>query len=312
MFRRIFVFAAFSASLLVAPAESAMAQPNKVIFGQTDSLIYMAVHVAKAKGYFAEEGLDAEIRLFRGGVQALAAVIAGDANVYLGPASTAMKAIVKGQDVKVFGSIMTQIPTNLVIQGDIAKERGITASSTIEQRMAALKGLTMGINAPGSAPDQVLRFALRTSGMDPERDATISPVGGGAALVASFEQRRIDGFAWSSPASDMAVDKFGGTMLVSFVKGEYPPLRGFLYLGMISRNDWLEQNPERAAAVIRAVWKAQRLIHEKPAEAREAQRTFFKSMDEYSFNAGFAANANAIPTTPRVERRSVELARRPG
>jgi len=307
MFRRIFVFAAVSASLLVAPASGAMAQSNKVIIAQTDSLIYMAAHVAKAKGYFAEEGLDAEIQLFRGGVQALAAVISGDAHVYLGPPSTAMKAIVKGQDIKVFGSVMTQIPTNLVIQGDIAKKRGITASSTMKERMAVLKGLTLGINAPGSAPDQVLRFALRTSSIDPERDVTISPVGAGAALVASFEQRRIDGFAWSSPASDIAIEKFGGVMLVNFAKGEYEPLRGFLYLGLIGRSDWLAQNPERSAAVIRAFWKALRLIHEKPAEAREAMRPFFKDMDEPSFNAGFAANAYAIPTTPRVERRSVEL-----
>src|SRR4051812_47925232 len=304
------IIALIAATVIALAAHGAAAQSNRVVVAQgTDSLIFLAGYVAKAKGYFTEEGLDGDVRIFRGGVQALAAVMSKDAEVYLGPPSTAMKAIKAGQDVTVFGNVMDQIPTNIVIQGDVAKAKGITKASPMTDKIKALKGLTIGVNAAGSAPEQVLQFTLRRAGLDPEKDVKISPVGSTAALIGSFEQKRIDGFAFSSPASDMAVERFGGLMVVNYAQGEYEPLRGFLYLGLIARTDWLNENPDRAARTVRAFGKALRLIHDKPDEARAAVRTFFKDMEEQAFNQGFAANAAAVPANPRVTRRSVELNR---
>lgn len=302
--------AAISAVAALAFASPAMAQSNRVYIAQgTDSLIYLAGYVAKAKGYFAEEGLEGDVKIFRGGVQALAAVMSKDADVYLGPPSTAMKAINNGQNVTVFGNIMAQIPTNIVIQGDVAKAKGLTKDSPIDDKIKALKGLTIGVNAVGSAPDQVLQYTLRTAGLDPQKDVRISPVGSTTALIGSFEQKRIDGFAFSSPASDLAVEKFGGLMVVNYAQGEYEPLNGFLYLGLIARTEWLNENPERAAKTVRVFAKSLRLIKEKPDEARAAVRTFFKDMDEKAFNQGFAANAAAVPNEPSIPPRSVELNR---
>jgi NitT/TauT family transport system substrate-binding protein len=134
---------------------------------------------------------------------------------------------------------------------------------------------------------------------------TISPVGAGTALIGSFEHKRIDGFAFSSPASDIAINQFGGVMLVNFAKGEYVPLRGFLYLSLISRNDWLQKDPQRAAKVVRAFSRAQKLINEKPDEAKAAMRTFFPRMDEASFNMGFTANAAAIPAEVKIDKAAI-------
>jgi len=302
--------AILSAALMFSLITPAMAQTNRVHVAQgTDSLIYLAAYVAKAKGYFTEEGLEGDVKIFRGGVQALAAVMSKDADVYLGPPSTAMKAINNGQSVTVFGNIMDQIPTNIVIQGDIAKAKGISKASPMAEKIQALKGLTIGVNAAGSAPDQVLQYTLRNNGLDPQKDVRIAPVGSTTALIGSFEQKRIDGFAFSSPASDMAIEKFGGLMVVNYAQGEYEPLRGFLYLGLIARTEWLNENPDRAARTVRVFAKALRLIKEKPDEARAAVRTFFTEMDEQAFNQGFAANAAAVPTEPSISARSVELNR---
>jgi len=296
-----------AAAALLA-AGPAGAQSSRVTVSQgTDSLIFLAGYVAKAKGYFAEEGLQGDVRIFRGGVQALAAVMSKDADVYLGPPSTAMKAIKAGQDVTVFGNVMDQIPTNIVIQGSVAKAKGLTAASPMIERIKALKGLTIGVNAAGGAPEQVLQYTLAAAGMDPAKDVKIAPVGSTAALLGSFEQKRIDGFAFSSPASDLAVERFGGLMVVNYGRGEYEPLRGFLYLGLIARTEWLNENPDRAARTVRAFGKALKLIRDKPDEARAAVRTFFKDMEEKAFNQGFAANAAAMPDNPRIVRRSVEL-----
>jgi ABC-type nitrate/sulfonate/bicarbonate transport system substrate-binding protein len=64
------------------------AQSNRVIVSQgTDSLIFLAGYVAKAKGYFAEEGLDGRLSASSGAAfQALAAVMSKDADCLSRPA----------------------------------------------------------------------------------------------------------------------------------------------------------------------------------------------------------------------------------
>jgi NitT/TauT family transport system substrate-binding protein len=194
-----------------------------------------------------------------------------------------------------------------VIQGDVARTKNISNASRIEDKIKALRGLTIGINAPGSASDQVLRYTARLGGIDPDREMKIVPVGGDSALIASFEQKRVDGFAWPAPASNLAVKKYGGVMVVNYTKGEFEPLRGFLYVSLISRTDWLNSNSDVATRLVRAFTKAQKLINEQPDEARAALRTFFPNMDVDAFNDGFSANAAAVPATLRIDPRSVAL-----
>lgn len=305
MMRR--TLAAFAILLAVAVTGPVRSEP--LIIGHTSSLIFMPSYVAVAKGYFKDEGLDAEIRVFRGGAQAMAAVISGDAHIYVGVPSTAMQAVAKGQAVKVYAAVMNQLSMDVILQGDVAKSKGITSASTQEARIQALKGLTMAVNATGGSPDQVLRFVLTKGGMVPEKDVTISPVGDNAAILAAFSRKRVDGFFLSPPTSDIAVEKFGGTKIFSFSKGEYEPLAGILYLGLISRADWLAANPERSAKIVRALWRALKLIHDDPVEATSATRQYFSELDKQAFEGGAAAVREAIPNNPRVEARGMELSR---
>lgn len=288
----------------------AYAQGDKIVIGHTRSLIFMPSYVAVAKGYFKDEGLNAEIVFFRGGAQALAAVISKDAHIYVGVPSTAMQAVAKGLDVMVYGATMNQLSMDIVLQGDVAKKKGISPSSAQAARIQALKGLTIGINAGGGSPDQVLRFLLNKEGFNPERDVTISPVGDNNAVLAAFGRKRVDVLFQAPPTSDLAVQKFGGTRIFSFGKGEYEPLRGILYLGLISRGDWIAADPERTARIVRAFWRAQKLIQERPEEAMAAIRPiYFSALDKEAFDGGFAANRDAIPATPRIEQRGMEISR---
>jgi NitT/TauT family transport system substrate-binding protein len=269
----------------------------------------MPVYIASEKGYFADEGLKSDIKVLRGGVQALAAVVAGDADVYLGPPSTAMRAIDKGQNLKVFGAVANQIPSDIVVNAEVAKKHGITADMSLEQRIKAMKGMTIGVNAPGAAPDQVLRFVTTYFGLDPDKDLTIAAVGGGDALLAAFGQKRIDGFVWSTPTSDLAVSKLGGQMMLRFTTGHFKPLAGFLFLSLIARTDWLTESPERAQKTANAIQRALTLLREHPDQARASLRTFFPDMDRSLFDTSFDVNTAAIPASLNVKVQDIELAK---
>jgi NitT/TauT family transport system substrate-binding protein len=283
---------------------------QKVVFTLgAESLPFMVPYVAQMKGYFKDESIDAEMVVLTGGAQAMTAILSGDAQVYLGIPSTAMKVLLNNQEVVVYGSLANQFPANIVIQGDIAAKRGITPGTPAKQRLAGLKGLTIGVPAAGSSSDQILRYSLRNGGIDPDREVTIAPVGAAAAQLGAFEQKRTDGFVWSSPVTEQAMERLGAVEVINYTRGDDEAVRGFMFLGLISRTAWLKEHPALAVAIVRAIWRAEKLIAEKPDEAREAIRPVFKAMDAKLFDIGFAANAQAIPATPRVEEPGLELNR---
>jgi len=283
------------------------AAAEAILVGQTESMIFLPSYVAKGKNYFKDEGLDVDLHFFRGGAQALAAVISKDAQIYVGVPSTAMKAFVKGQKVRMFAVVMQQNTTSIVLTAEAASRQNLSSSSSLSDRIKALKGLTVGVNAGGGGPEELLRFVLHNERLSAEKDVTISPVGAQAAVLAAFARNRIDALVQSPPITDMAVSQFGGFTLINFGKDEYEPLRGMVRTTLIARGDWLDENPDRAARLVRAYWRAERLIRDKPEEALEAIKPWFGSLPPKDLRSGFLANREAVPATPRIDRKGLEI-----
>lgn len=70
----------------VPRAASAYAEP--ILIGQTQSIIFLPSYVANDKNFFADEGLDVDLRFFRSGTLALAVIASGDAKIYVGVPSS--------------------------------------------------------------------------------------------------------------------------------------------------------------------------------------------------------------------------------
>lgn len=306
----LLALAAAGAIAVAGAPHAADAAGKKVVFAQGPlALPFIVMYVATAKGYFAEQGIDAELISLAGGAQAMSALLSDNAQVYPGIPSTAMKVVNAGQNVVVFASLMTQMPASMVVQGDIAKARGIGPDTPLKQRIASLKGLTIGVAAAGASPDTLVRYALQAVGIKPDSEATIAPIGGSAAMLGAFQQRRIDAFVSGSPTPEQAVREMGAVELVNYTRGEDESLRGFMFLGLIARPEWLEADPDRAVAVVRAVWQAERLIRERPDEAREAIRPSFSGLSPEMMKLGFDVNALAVPANPYTEEHGLELNR---
>lgn len=97
-------------------------------------------------------------------------------------------------------------------------------------------------------------------------------------------------------------------MLLNLAKGEYPPLDRFLYVTFNSRDDWRTSNPDLARRLVRALWRAQTLMREKPSEAREEVRKFFPKMEQSYFDLAWEGSRFAFPSTPEVRREQIERA----
>lgn len=299
-----------AALVAVGIAAPAAAQEKLRLSFTAASMLYAPVYVADTMGHFKAQGLEAENVHFKaGGSAALAAVLGGNVDIYVGAASSAMRAVDKGTDAVVIGALMTQFAINAVVRGDIAKERGLTPASTEAERLKALKGLRIGVSGAGSGTHQIMQYMLTRGGLNPERDATIAFLGGGSDVLAAFVAKRIDAAAFSNPAADLAVQKHGGFLLVDGAAGQLEELNGFLYVTLITSRRWLARNPDKAVRAVRAFQQALTTMHD-PVEgpkARDAvQAKYFEQTEKPIFEAAWKALNPAFPKSIAVERPHVE------
>ena len=148
-------------------------QPSK------DALVVWAVsYLAEDKGYYKEEGLDVERVLLLGGPAALTGLLSGAGDALISTPGETLSAAAKGQKLKVIMGHTNNMPSTFVLSKSAADQLGITASSPLEDRKAALgriDGARFGITAPGSQTDAFTRMALKQAGGNAS-DARIVPL----------------------------------------------------------------------------------------------------------------------------------------
>lgn len=300
------------AALIVAltmVSESAAADRVRLVQSSWGFLFVPAM-VAKELGYFAEQGIEAEYTTGLGGAESLAAVIAGNAEVYVGAPSSSLRAREKGTDAVVFGASMTQYASNVTIAKEWAEKFGVTERSSFQDKVKVLKGANMGVVGLGSGTHQLIMFLAKKAGLDPNRDLTVVNLTTAPAMLAAFQQRRIQGFSFSSPTSDIAVRDHNGIMLFHTTKGDIKELEGFLYIGFVARDSWLKKNPDLVRRMLKAVQKALDDLRDpvRTTKARDAiHAKYHPKVDKAFFDTLWA---NTIPAWPRTVAVTPEMAGR--
>jgi len=308
MFKRKFAIAALALAMPLFTAQvQAQAKHEVAQVVATTSFAFLPMYVALHMNYFTEEGVNMKTINAATAQAGLAMISSGDAAYYLSTPTAGARAAAQGARMLNCGGLMTQNPTNIVISAAMAKKHNITANSRlpIEQRIALLKGMRLAAHTAGSSPDLTLKYMLTRSDLNPERDVQILPITQDA-ILAALERDRIDGFAYSSPLADAAVVRFGAVKLIALASGDFKPLAGQLSISMVCNRDWVEKQPEAAAAVLRAYWRAMKLMRSDPATARTAARKAFPSLEDAIFNAAFETNLAAFPDNPAITREQME------
>ena len=310
MRKMLLALVAAVAAAALAPAPRAAAA-DKVRFVQSSwGFLFVPAMVAKELGHFGEQGVEAEFTIGLGGAEALAAAVAGNAEIYVGAPSSALRSREKGTDAIVFGASITQYASNVVVSKERAAQFGVTEASPFEDKLKVLKGGNFGVVGFGSGTHQLLLFLARKAGLDAARDMTFVNVTTGEAALAAFGRRRIDGFSFSSPTSDIAVRDHDGIMLFHTTKGEVKDLDGFLYIGLIAREAWLKEKPDLARRVLKGVQAALDDLNDpqRTQTARDAIHAKYHPKVEKAFFDQLWADT--IPAWPRTVAVTPEMATR--
>jgi NitT/TauT family transport system substrate-binding protein len=205
--------------------------------------------------------------------------------------------------------VIGQYNDNITMSDAWAKKNNLTRASSYEDRLKALKGMTIGVSSVGGGADQLVRFLAKQAKLDPDRDMTISALGSGEAMLAALSRGRIDGFVVPPPAGEEAVRKYGAHPMITTGAGEVKALDGFVYIGVIVRESWLQKNQDLAVRFLRAQQRGLEAVHDPSTteKARAAVKAkYFAESDAAFFNEIWAAAKPSYPKTIELSPEMVE------
>ncbi|HEU0168163.1 MAG TPA: ABC transporter substrate-binding protein, partial [Chloroflexota bacterium] len=273
----------------------------KVTIAQpSNSLGFSPVLVAQQKGYFQDEGIQADVVLAGSGSKAAAAVIGGSAQVGSSALGDVLGAVQQGQDIKTFAGMVLGVDGDLVIKKSVAQKLGISDSTPLDQRVKALKGLKLAISTPGSGTDTELRFVLSQNGLKPEQDVQILTTGSVENSQATYAKGAADGASLSSPNAQEALLNNDGFAAVDYT--QVPDFKTQQSIGLWATSKWLDANSDTAARVTAAIWKALDYIQKNPKDAGEVVRKgAWAQLDQNVFDLAWSSETKLLTPTPEVK-----------
>lgn len=293
-----------------AVSAPAMAADKVVVAHSTTSFAFLTFFVADAMNYFDETGVEVEDVRTGSGSKAMAAMVNGDANIYIGSTATAFKSREKGVPVKIIAPVVRQLTTSIVVSEDWAKQHNVTKDSPLDEKLAALKGARLAVSGPGSGGDQTIRYVAAEAGLNPDRDLQIVPMGNNASTyMSAMDAGQIDGFAISPPAIHVAEKEFNSTILINLAAGELPSMDGYFYIGMLARDDWYTENLDAAARVVKGLKMAMDAVHDPEMNATAAQATYekyYSEMDRDLFQRVWDDQTKSVPTSLEMSDETVK------
>jgi len=195
--------------LALAMGAGAWAQaPEKkkitIAVGGKSLFYYLPLTVAERKGYFKDEGLEVEIPDFAGGAKALQALVGGSADMVSGAYEHTINMQARKQNLQAF--VLAGAAPQISV--GIAGPRAAGYHSPKD-----LKGLKVGVSAPGSSTNMVINYLLAQGGLKPT-DVAIIGVGQGATVIAALEQGRVEVLSQTDPVMTI-LEKEGKIKLIA-------------------------------------------------------------------------------------------------
>lgn len=236
--------------------------------GHGHFMAYLPIYVAKDGGLFAEEGVDAEITIITGAA-VLQALAAGSLDFAAALAPSIVASMAKGLPFITVAANQNRLDLELTLRKDTAASKGISSTLPVQARIERLRGLKIGVSGAGSSPDLTLRWLLRRSGLDPERDAVIVAISAGETFNPALKSGRIDAMFTGPPRGAVAEAEGYGTIVFSSAAGEIAEIRQLPASLVITRRDLAERNPELIGRVARALGRANNLLQDQPDLARQ-------------------------------------------
>lgn len=224
-----------------------------IAVGGKAALYYLPLTIAEQLGYFKDEGLEVRISDFAGGSQALRAVVGGSADVVSGAYEHTINMQAQKQPMIAFVQ-MGRLPQMAV---GIATSRAASYKSPRD-----LKGLKVGVSAPGSSTNILFNYFIARDGLKPS-DVSIIGVGLGAQAIAAVKTGQVDVISNVDPMMTK-LEQDGAIRIIAdwrTVKGTEQTFGGQLpAASFYAPAKFVRENPNTVQALTNAIVRANKWV----------------------------------------------------
>ncbi len=235
----------------VGRTAAAQAAPERkkvtIAVGGKAAFYYLPLTIAEQLGYFKEQGLDVEIVDFAGGSAALRAVVGGSADVVSGAYEHTINLQASKQYFRAF-----------VLQGRAPAVSVGVSTKAKYQSPSDLKGMKIGVSAPGSSTNMVANYVLARGGLKPS-DVSFIGVGTGNGALAAVRSGQVDAISNVDPVMTMLEQK-GDVKIIAdtrSLKGTEQLFGGPMPAGSLyAPEEFIRRNPNTVQALTTAMVKA--------------------------------------------------------
>ncbi|MER7006084.1 ABC transporter substrate-binding protein [Dactylosporangium sp. NPDC000555] len=305
--RKVLVRATIAAALALAttacagdPAGSAGGSGGDPVTFITaaPTLGYATTQVMKSKDFATANGLNLNYQASGSSSTTLiSATLSGQAQFGAGGFATILDAINAGSDLVVVACTSLTTPS-LVLRKDVATRIGASPSDPVQNRISALKGLTIATTQEGSATNQLLRQIVSHYGLNPDRDLRIVGVQDPSAVVGGVKQGQFDGGYYSPGVLEQNIADGEAEIYASGPNGDFDELfKDAVFSGVFAKRSWADQHPTQVDQLLKALGQAQDFIDQHPAEAGKVLKNdWFPKLDQNVFDIAWkSAQKSGIP-----------------
>jgi ABC-type nitrate/sulfonate/bicarbonate transport system substrate-binding protein len=250
---------AWSAGGCKPPAKQAGPREKVTVAYSTGGTGACLVHIAFAKGYFAEEGLDAVPQPHAFGKLTLDAVNAGKADLATVADTPFVLSVMNGKKIAALAVIGASNRNEAIVA---KRDRGIA-------RTGDLLGKKIGVT-PGTAGDFFYYSFLLFHGIDEKqvRRIDMNP----DEMAEALRTGRVDAVSTWSSVQQQLQGKFGDNAVTFFGEALYTET-----FCVVSTQEYANRNPEAVKKVLRALIKAETFVKRYPEESRRLVAEFTKT-----------------------------------
>jgi NitT/TauT family transport system substrate-binding protein len=295
--------------LMLFPTHGSGQTPRKVkLTIPVIALSMTPVYLAQARGFFSEEGLEVEIIPTSGGGPDIRALIAGEVDFSFTTGDNVILAYQEGKPLLMVMSGLNKLFINWAMHKEVAKTKGITETTSLQEKLKALKGLTVGVTNPAALTAHLAHFVIRKAGYVPQQDVNIIPIGAGPTWLAALENRKVDLALTAPPVPETAVARGFAILFINNAKGEDPSISEFLMENLVARPDTVKKDVDLVRRMVRALLKANKwALSSTPEQVAEALKPTFAKTDPAIHLAGVKAVLPTLSPDGRTTERSVQL-----
>ena len=273
------LLAVLIAALFIVPALSRAQTTEKVrIAYASNSLAFLVPFIAKDRGFYAKQGVEAELIQVRPNV-AMAALLSGDIDY-----------------VELIGSIIRSAAKGAPVRAISTSIKAPFFSFVTQQRFKSikdLKGATIGVTAIGGTNYVSTRLTLKHFGVDPDKEVKLLAIGDEKLMYEAFKIGRVDSVVVAPPYSVLL--KREGYPLLAHTAA----ILTFPFSGLGTTTDKIKGNRAQIKKLLKAEIEALRFIRANAAGTTEVIRKRF-NMDEKMARESYEVVVDAFSRDGRV------------